>query len=90
MGSVVFPDARLSLLTAGAEGEGASNAIKVDGQGMSASMSALFQEIRDRDARDSARTVSPLQKCADAIVLDTTTCHRGSRRCGARSISLAR
>jgi cytidylate kinase len=35
-------------------------------------MTALLQEIHDRDARDSRRAAAPLQKCADAIELDTT------------------
>ena len=35
-------------------------------------MSALLQEIRERDARDSKRAAAPLLKCADAIELDTT------------------
>jgi cytidylate kinase len=35
-------------------------------------MSALLQEIRDRDARDSGRAAAPLQKVADAVELDTT------------------
>lgn len=73
MGSVVFPDARLKIyLTAGAEERAQRRHKQLMDKGMSASMSALLQEIRDRDARDSARAVSPLQKCADAIELDTT------------------
>ncbi|MGH6631195.1 MAG: (d)CMP kinase, partial [Burkholderiales bacterium] len=35
-------------------------------------LATLLQEISQRDARDSARSVAPLQKCADAQVLDTT------------------
>ncbi len=73
MGSVVFPDAVLKIyLTASAEERALRRYKQLIEKGMSASMSALLQEIRDRDARDSARAVSPLQKCADAIELDTT------------------
>lgn len=73
MGSVVFPDAALKIyLTASAEERAIRRYKQLIEKGMSASMSALLQEIRDRDARDSARTVSPLQKCADALELDTT------------------
>ena len=39
---------------------------------MGANMAALLQDIRARDERDSARAVAPLQKCSDAILLDTT------------------
>jgi cytidylate kinase len=35
-------------------------------------MSALLQEIRERDVRDSQRSAAPLLKCSDAIELDTT------------------
>jgi cytidylate kinase len=73
MGSVVFPDATLKIyLTAGARERALRRYKQLIEKGMSASISALLQEIRDRDARDSARAVSPLQKCADAIELDTT------------------
>jgi cytidylate kinase len=73
MGSVVFPDARLKVyLTASAEERARRRYKQLMEKGMSASMGALLQEIRDRDARDSARAVSPLQKCADAIELDST------------------
>ena len=73
MGSVVFPDAALKIyLTASAEERALRRYKQLIDKGLSASMGALLQEIRDRDARDSARAVSPLQKCADAIELDTT------------------
>lgn len=73
MGSVIFPDAVLKIyLTASAEERALRRYKQLMEKGMSASISALLQEIRDRDARDSARAVSPLQKCADAIELDTT------------------
>lgn len=73
MGSVVFPDARLKIyLTATPEARAERRYKQLMDKGMSASMNALLQDIRDRDARDSARAVSPLQKCADAIYLDTT------------------
>jgi len=74
MGSVVFPDAGLKIyLTASAEERASRRYKQLIGKGLGASMGALLQEILDRDARDSARAVSPLQKCADAIELDTTT-----------------
>lgn len=73
MGSVVFPDAGLKIyLTASAEERASRRYKQLIGKGLGASMGALLQEILDRDARDSARAVSPLQKCADAIELDTT------------------
>jgi len=73
MGSVVFPDAELKIfLTATPEARAERRHKQLMEKGMSANMNALLQDIRDRDARDSARAVAPLRKCADAIYLDTT------------------
>ncbi len=73
MGSVVFRDATLKIFLTAAPEERARRRYKqLMEKGLSASMDALLQEIRDRDARDSGRTAAPLQKVADAIELDTT------------------
>jgi len=73
MGSVVFPDARVKLfLTATAEERARRRHKQLMEKGLSANMALLLQDIRERDARDSARAVAPLQKCADAIEIDTT------------------
>lgn len=73
MGSVVFPDATLKIfLTADAVERAKRRYKQLMEKGLGASMNALLQEILDRDARDSRRAAAPLQKCADAILLDTT------------------
>ena len=73
MGSVVFPDAPLKVfLTATAEARAERRHKQLIDKGMSASIDILLQDLRERDARDSARAVAPLQKCADAELLDTT------------------
>lgn len=73
MGSVVFPDAVLKvLLTATPEERARRRYKQLMEKGMSANMALLLQDIHERDARDSARAVAPLQKCADAIEIDTT------------------
>lgn len=73
MGSVVFADAVLKIyLTATPEARAERRYKQLMGKGMSANMNALLQDIRDRDARDSARAVAPLRKSAGAIYLDTT------------------
>jgi cytidylate kinase len=73
MASVVFPDATLKIYLTADPAERARRRYKqlID-KGMSASMADLFEEIRERDARDSERASAPLQKCPDAILLDTT------------------
>lgn len=73
MGSVVFPDATLKIFLTADPAERARRRYKqLIEKGISANINALLQEICDRDARDSQRTDAPLQKCADAIELDTT------------------
>lgn len=73
MGSVVFPDATLKIFLTADAGERAQRRYKqLMEKGLGASMDALLQEIRDRDARDSGRSAAPLQKCLDAVELDTT------------------
>ena len=73
MGTVVFPDADLKIfLTADAEERARRRYKQLIEKGMSASMDALLQEIRDRDARDSQRSNAPLVKAPDAVLLDTT------------------
>jgi 3-phosphoshikimate 1-carboxyvinyltransferase len=73
MGTVVFPDAVLKVFLTASAGERALRRYKqlID-KGFDANLATLLQEISQRDARDSARSVAPLQKSADAQVLDTT------------------
>jgi len=73
MGTVVFPDAALKIfLTASAEVRAERRYKQLMEKGLSANMQALLQEIRQRDARDSARAAAPLKPAADAVTLDTT------------------
>ena len=73
MGSVVFPEAECKVfLTATAEARAERRYKQLIGKGLPANMAALLQDLRDRDARDAARSVAPLQKCADAELLETT------------------
>lgn len=74
MGSVVFPDAALKVfLTATPEERARRRYKQLMEKGLSANMALLLQDIRERDARDSGRAVAPLQKCAEAVEIDTTS-----------------
>ncbi len=74
MGSVVFPDATLKIfLTASAEVRAERRYKQLMEKGMHANLSQILQDIQQRDARDSARSVAPLQKFADASLLDTSS-----------------
>ena len=73
MGTVVFPNAVLKIYLTADAAERASRRYKqLIEKGMDANMTALLQDIRHRDARDSARAVAPLRKSYDASLLDTT------------------
>lgn len=73
MGSVVFPDAGLKIyLTASLEARAQRRHKQLMDKGMGATMTALLQDIRARDERDSERAAAPLKKGADAVLIDTT------------------
>jgi 3-phosphoshikimate 1-carboxyvinyltransferase len=73
MGTVVFPDATLKIyLTASAEARASRRYKQLIDKGNSITIQGLLRDIRERDARDSARVEAPLKTAADAVVLDTT------------------
>ncbi len=73
MGSVVFPAATLKIfLTASAEVRADRRYKQLMEKGMRANIRQILHDIRQRDERDSARSVAPLQKCADASLLETS------------------
>ena len=73
MGTVVFPDAVLKIyVTASPEVRASRRYNQLIEKGNSVTIKGLLRDIRERDARDSARAVAPLTVAADAIVLDTT------------------
>jgi len=73
MGSVVFPDALLKVyLTADVETRAERRYKQLKEKGMYGKMPIVVEELRQRDARDSARPVAPLKHYPDAIFLDTT------------------
>ncbi|MHB8666397.1 MAG: (d)CMP kinase [Burkholderiales bacterium] len=73
MGTVVFADALLKVfLTASAEVRAERRYKQLKEKGIDANMRALLRELHERDQRDSARSVAPLQKAIDARELDST------------------
>ena len=73
MGTVVFPEAKLKIyLTASAEARASRRHKQLIDKGNSITIQGLLRDIRERDARDSARAEAPLMTAADAMVLDTT------------------
>lgn len=73
MGTVVFPHARLKIyLTASVQARAERRYKQLMEKGLSATIPTLLRDIRERDARDSARAVAPLEPAEDAIEVDTT------------------
>ncbi|MGB4062930.1 MAG: bifunctional 3-phosphoshikimate 1-carboxyvinyltransferase/cytidylate kinase [Azonexus sp.] len=73
MGSVVFPHAVLKVfLTASAEARAERRYKQLIEKGFSANLADLLLDLKQRDERDSQRSVAPLRQEADAKLLDTT------------------
>ena len=73
MGSTVFPDALLKVyLTASPEVRAQRRYKQLIGKGFDVNLPRLLDEIRERDARDAGRAVSPLKPAEDACILDTS------------------
>ncbi|MBS1191657.1 MAG: 3-phosphoshikimate 1-carboxyvinyltransferase [Rhodocyclaceae bacterium] len=73
MGSVVFPRSILKVfLTASPEARAERRYKQLMEKGLSANLNDLLLDLRQRDERDSRRSVAPLQQGVDALLLDTT------------------
>ena len=73
MGSVIFPDACLKIyLTANAETRAERRLKQLKQKGITAKIDVLLQDLRERDERDSSRSVAPLKPTQDAHLLDTS------------------
>lgn len=73
MGTTVFPEAGVKIfLTASPEARAERRYLQLQEKGEVVDREALVRDIRDRDQRDSERSVSPLKPAADAHELDST------------------
>lgn len=73
MGTVVFPQAELKIfLTASASERAERRYRQLIAKGESVSLPRLLEDIEERDARDSQRSISPLVPAEDAIVVDSS------------------
>jgi cytidylate kinase len=74
MGTVVFPQAQVKIfLTASPEERAKRRYKQLKGKGLGVNLADLIEEIRERDERDSRRTVAPLRPSASALTLDSTS-----------------
>ena len=73
MGTVIFPDAPLKVfLTASAQQRAERRYNQLISKGFRANIADLRADLEARDARDSTRSVAPLQPAQDALVLDNS------------------
>jgi cytidylate kinase len=73
IGTVVFPGADLKFfLDADPQVRGRRRYEELKSQGNSVNLEETIREIEQRDAQDSSRSLAPLKKAADAILIDTT------------------
>jgi cytidylate kinase len=73
MGTVVFPDAALKIfLVADVAARAERRRNQLMEKGISANLDDLLRDMRERDARDTQRTVAPLVAAKDAKVLDSS------------------
>jgi len=73
MATVIFPDAKTKIfLTASTEVRAKRRYKQLINSVIDADYQAILKDLQDRDARDSQRTVAPLQQAHDAIILETS------------------
>ncbi len=73
IGTTVFPDAQFKFFITASVDERADRRYKeLIQKGYDASKIEIYTEIKKRDEYDTNRTLNPLRKASDAIVIDTT------------------
>ena len=73
IGTVVCPDATAKLFVdASPEARAHRRWLELKGYGSTADEATILKEIRERDARDTNRVISPQKPAPDAALLDTT------------------
>ncbi|MGH6870479.1 MAG: (d)CMP kinase [Rhizomicrobium sp.] len=73
IGTVVCPEAVAKLyVDASPEIRAQRRWLELKSQGSAREEADILADIRERDARDSSRTLAPMKPAADAVLLDTT------------------
>ncbi len=73
IGTVVCPDADLKIfVTASAEARARRRHKELLGRGQASIYARVLDDLRQRDERDSKRSVAPLKAAPEALVIDTT------------------
>ena len=73
IGTIVFPEAELKIfLVASPEERARRRVLELGGDPRGPMLEEEVVRLRERDARDSSRSIAPLVPAPDAIELDTT------------------
>ncbi len=73
IGTVVCPQAQLKLfITANDEIRAQRRMKELQSKGLAVTYSAVLEDMRARDARDTSRKAAPMKPADDAIVIDTS------------------
>lgn len=76
MGTVVFPQAILKIYLEASQEERAKRRYnQLKEKGINVTLDSIFDDLVERDKRDSKRLVAPLKPAKDAIIIDTTGMH---------------
>ncbi|SDF26740.1 cytidylate kinase [Celeribacter baekdonensis] len=73
IGTVICPDAEVKLfVTATDEVRAQRRHAELRGKGEGVTLEQVLEDLRERDARDSARATAPLTAAKDAVLIDTS------------------
>lgn len=73
IGTVICPEAEVKLYVTASDTERARRRhVELTGKGHAVTLDEVAQDLRERDARDSARATAPLKPAEDAVLLDTS------------------
>ncbi len=73
IGTVICPEAEVKLYVTASDAVRAERRYQeLTGKGIETSFDAVLEDLRTRDARDSARSAAPLKPAEDAVLIDTS------------------
>jgi cytidylate kinase len=73
IGTVVLPDAMVKLfITASDEARARRRFKELQEKGETAIYARVLEDMRERDARDTARSTAPMRPAEDALIIDTS------------------
>ncbi len=91
IGTVICPEASVKIfVTASPETRAQRRALELAARGETVDYGAILEDVKKRDARDSARSAAPLRAADDAVTLDTSELDRDEAFAAALAFAQAR